>query len=147
MMAGVADVNSRALAEDYLNALGRADLDALLALFTAGAVVHSPLYGPMPAGDFYPALLADTAGSQLALRGVMDGAAVDGTPLVSVWFTFGWRLADGAQISFDVVDVLELTGDGQIAALRIIYDTSAARPVFEAQTGRRSWHSGLPTDT
>jgi hypothetical protein len=63
----------------------------------------------------------------------MDGAAVDGTPLVSLWFTFGWRLAGGAPVSFDVVDVLELSGDGQIAALRIIYDTSGARPVFEAQ--------------
>jgi len=146
MMGGVADVNPRELAEDYLSALGRADLDALLALFTAGAVVHSPLYGPMPAGDFYAALLADTAGSQLTLRGVMDGAAVDGTPLVSVWFTFGWRLAGGAQVSFDVVDVLELADDGQIAVLRIVYDTAAARPVFEAQTGRRSWHSGLPAD-
>jgi hypothetical protein len=77
----------------------------------------------------------------------MDGAAVDGTPLVSVWFTFDWQLAGGTQVSFDVVDVLELAGDGRIAALRIIYDTSGARPVFEAQTGRRSWHSGLPADT
>jgi hypothetical protein len=45
-----------------------------------------------------------------------------------------------------VVDVLELAGDGRIGALRIIYDTSGARPVFEAQTGRRPWHSGLPAD-
>jgi hypothetical protein len=146
MMGSVADVNPRELAEDYLSALGRADLDALLALFTAGAVVHSPLYGPMSAGDFYATLLADTDGSQLTLRGVMDGAAVDGTPLISVWFTFDWQLAGGTQVSFDVVDVLELAGDGRLAALRIIYDTSGARPVFEAQTGRRSWHSGLPAD-
>jgi hypothetical protein len=84
MMAGVADVNPRELAVAYLSALGRADLDALRALFTTGAVVHSPLYGPMPAEDFYAALLADTARSQLTLRGVMQGAAADGTPLVSV---------------------------------------------------------------
>jgi ketosteroid isomerase-like protein len=146
MIGGVTEVTPRELAEEYLSALGRADLDALLALFTAGAVVHSPLYGLMPARDFYAALLADTAGSQLTLRGVMDGAAIDGTPLVSVWFTFGWRLAGGTQVSFDVVDVLEVAGDGRIAALRIICDTSGARPAFEAQTGRRSGHSGLPAD-
>jgi ketosteroid isomerase-like protein len=146
MIGRVAGVSPRELAEDYLSALGRADLDAMLALFTAEAVVHSPLYGPMPAGDFYAALLADTAGSKLTLHGVMDGAAVDGTPLVSIWFTFGWRLAGRTQVSFDVVDVLELADDGRIAALRIIYDASGARPVFEAQTGRRSWRSGLPAD-
>jgi hypothetical protein len=84
MMAGVADVNPRELAVAYLSALGRADLDALRALFTTGAVVHSPLSGPMPAEDFYAALLADTARSQLTLCGVMQGAAADGTPLVSV---------------------------------------------------------------
>jgi hypothetical protein len=54
MMGSVADVNSRELAEDYLGALGCADLDALLALFTAGAVVHSPLYGPTSAGTSTP---------------------------------------------------------------------------------------------
>jgi hypothetical protein len=59
MMAGVADVNPRELAVAYLSVLGRADLDALRALFTTGAVVHSPLYGPMPAEDFYAALPAD----------------------------------------------------------------------------------------
>ena len=143
----MADVSPRELAGDYLSALGRADLDALLALFTAGAVVYSPLYGPRPAGYFYAALLADTARSLLTLRGVMDGAAADGAPLVGVWFTFGWRLAGGRKVSFDVVDVLELAGDGQIAALRILYDTSGARPAVEAQTGRRSWHSSLPADT
>jgi hypothetical protein len=119
----------------------------LLARFTAGSVVHSPLYGPMPAGDFYPVLLADTAGSQLTLRGVMDGAAATGAPLVTIWLTFGWRLAGGTQVSFDVVDVLERAGDGRIAALRISYDTASARRVFEAQTGRRSWHPGVPADT
>ena len=61
----MADVSPRELAGDYLSALGRADLDALLALFTAGAVVYSPLYGPRPAGYFYAALLADTARSLL----------------------------------------------------------------------------------
>ena len=69
MMGGVADVNPRELAGDYLSALGRSDLGALLALYTAGAVVHSPLHGPMPAADFYATLLAGTARSQLTLRG------------------------------------------------------------------------------
>jgi len=146
MMVCVASARRRPreLAEDYLSALGRADLDAMLSLFNARALVYSPLYGPMPAGDFYAALFGDTAESQLTLRGVMDGAAIDGTPLVSIWFTFGWRLAGGTRVSFDVVDVLELAGDGRIAALRIVYDTSGIRPIFEQQTRRHSWQTDLP---
>jgi hypothetical protein len=63
-------VNPRELAEAYLGALGRADLAAMLELFSNGARVHSPLYGPMQASDFCAALFADTARSHLALRGV-----------------------------------------------------------------------------
>jgi hypothetical protein len=33
------------------------------------------------------------------------------------------------QVSFDVVDVLEMAGDGRVAALRIIYGTSGAAPL------------------
>lgn len=40
----------------YLNALGASDLDAMLALFADDAVVHSPLYGTLPAREFYPGL-------------------------------------------------------------------------------------------
>jgi hypothetical protein len=37
-----------------------------------------------------------------------------------------------------------LASDGRIATLRIIYDTAFIRPVFEEQTGRRSWHGSPP---
>jgi len=37
------------------------------------------------------------------------------------------------------VDVLELAPDGRIGTLRIIYDTTAARPLLEQQTGQVSW--------
>ena len=49
-------MTARELAEAYLGALGRADLTAMLSLFSEGAVVHSPLYGPVPACEFFPAL-------------------------------------------------------------------------------------------
>ena len=123
------------LADDYLGALGRADLGAVLSLFGPGAVVHSPLYGPMPAAEFFPALFGVTRESRLTQRGVLHGTGTDGTELVSIWFRYDWHLADGAQVTFDVVDVLELAPGGQIAALHIVYDTAqAARAAFERQT-------------
>jgi hypothetical protein len=37
-------VTPQELAEAYLDALGRRDLDAMAGLFSDGAVVHSPLF-------------------------------------------------------------------------------------------------------
>jgi hypothetical protein len=128
------------LADEYLGALGRADLTSMLGLFSQGALVHSPLYGPTPATDFYPALFSDTGESRLTLRGVTEGTASDGTPIAGVWFRFDWRLAGGRRVTFDVVDVLELTADDRIAALHIVYDTAGVRTAFEQETGKPSWH-------
>ena len=108
------------LAEAYLGALGRADLAAMLGLFSDGALVHSPLYGPALARDFFPALFGDTAQARLTLRGVTQGATPEGTPLVSIWFRFDWRLPSGQQAPFDVVDVLELAPGDRIAAMHIV---------------------------
>lgn len=134
-------MTAQELAEAYLGALSRADLDAMASLFSDGALVHSPLYGPLPAARFFPALFADTAESRLTLRGVTQGSTAQGTPLVTIWFHFDWRLPSGQRAPFDVVDVLELAADGRIAALHIVYDTADVRPVFENETRRPSWHA------
>jgi len=131
------------LAEAYLGALGSADLTAVIGLFSDGALVHSPLYGPTAATDFFPALFRDTAESRLTLRGVTHGTKADGTALVSIWFHFDWQLPSGRKAPFDVIDMLELTDDGRIASLHIVYDTAQVRPAFEQETGRRSWCADL----
>ncbi|MGW1077613.1 nuclear transport factor 2 family protein [Streptomyces sp. NPDC002537] len=128
------------LVSAYLAALERADADAVLKLFTSDAVVHSPLYGPRPAAEFYPVLFADTGRSRLTLLGTMDGSSQQGAPLVSFWFHFDWRLPSGAAAPFTVVDIAELADDGRIAALHIVYDTVEVRPAFEAETGT-SWRA------
>lgn len=133
------------LAHAYLAALEAADEARVLALFAADAVVHSPLYGPVPATEFYPALFRDTSRAALTLHGVTSGTSPKGTPLVGLWFHFGWRLGDGRDAPFDVVDMLELNPDGHIASLHIIYDTVEVRPAFEASTGQPSWRPGGPS--
>jgi len=131
------------LAEAYLGALGRADLTAVTGLFSETGQVHSPLYGPMPAAEFFAALFGDTSQSRLTLRGVTHGVKADGTALVSIWFHFDWRLPSGRQAPFDVIDMLELAADGRIASLHIVYDTAQVRPAFEQDTGKQSWRPDL----
>ncbi|MGI5204861.1 nuclear transport factor 2 family protein [Spirillospora sp. CA-108201] len=122
------------LASAYLSALEAGDLEGVLGLFHPEAVVHSPLYGPLRAAEFYPRLLADTGRSELHLRGVTQGER-----LVGVWFRFDWTLSSGTAAGFECVDMLELDGEGLIATLRIFYDTATTRAAFERETGG-SWH-------
>jgi ketosteroid isomerase-like protein len=126
------------LVSRYLAALGTADLDAMLPLFAPDAVVLSPLYGRLPAAEFYPRLFADTASADLTLLGTMRGTSVAGRQLVSFLFHFDWTLPGGTPAPFDVVDVAELDDAGRITSLRIVYDTVAVRPAFETDTGQRS---------
>jgi ketosteroid isomerase-like protein len=136
-------MTARTLASDYLSAIERGDLPAILSLFRPGATVRSPLYGPLSATEFYPRLLADTGRSELHLRGVTQ----DG-PLASIWFQFNWTLPSGAAADFECVDMLELDEEGLITALHIFYDTAPTRPAFERETGT-SWRpaSGPATNT
>jgi hypothetical protein len=129
------------LVASYLHALTTADVGLVLSLFTEDGRVHSPLYGPMPAAQFFPALFTDTRESILTLRCVMQGNDADGAATVSFWFHFDWRLPSGVAAPFDVIDVAQLAEDGRIETLHIIYDTVDVRPHFEAETGS-SWRQG-----
>ena len=127
------------LVATYLHALDTADAGLAVSLFTDDGVVHSPLYGPQPAGEFYPALFADTSQANLTLNSVMSGEDQTGRTTVSFWFHFDWRLPSGAAAPFNVVDVATLAPDGKIQALHIIYDTVDVRAAFEAEVGHSSW--------
>ena len=123
------------LVATYLRALSTADVDLALTLFAADAVVHSPLYGPLPATEFFPTLFADTGQADLKLKSVMQGHDSSGRVTLSFWFHFDWRLPSGVPAPFDVVDVATLDDDDQITALWLVYDTVEVRPKFEAETG------------
>lgn len=119
-------MSTTALCEAYLAALNAGDLDLVLALFAPHGEVVSPLYGSMPARDFYAALFADTARSETELRHVFDGSDTGGA--VALHFLYRWTLADGKRVDFEVVDVIELTpARDAFAKLTIIYDTAPLR--------------------
>lgn len=99
---GEMESSADALVDTYLSALSTSDVDRAVSLFTPDGIVDSPLYGQLPAREFYPALFADTAESVLTLRKTLlsDDAAT-----LAFWFDFGWVLADGAPAPFTVVDI------------------------------------------
>lgn len=130
-------MNVSRLVDEYLASLEAADADRVLALFTADGIVDSPLYGTLPASEFYPLLFADTASSRLTLRATMTGAQ-EGGAVVSFWFDFDWTLSTGEPAPFTVVDVAELDHHGLIERLHIVYDTAPIRDAFDhAHNGAR----------
>ncbi|MEH2920525.1 nuclear transport factor 2 family protein [Samsonia erythrinae] len=123
------------IAKTYLDALEKSDLNAILSLYDEQGIVHSPLYGPRKAADFYTVLFKDTGRAKINLKGVTKGEQVDGRPLITIWFKFKWTLPSGQPAHFECVDVLEMNEKGKIKALHIIYDTVTARPAYEAEYG------------
>jgi hypothetical protein len=108
----------------YLQHLGDGKLEALLSLFSEGAQIESPVYGQMSASDFYTQLFSDTTQSVLRLRGLFEDAE---SGRVALYFSYGWTLADGQEVNFDVVDILEFDPANRISRLKIIYDTIQSR--------------------
>jgi hypothetical protein len=91
------------LIDEYLAALAVGDAERVLALFAPDGIVHSPLYGAVPARQFYPTLFADTAELRLTLRrGFRDDREA-----VAFWFDFTWVLADGTSASSMVFDIAD----------------------------------------
>src|SRR5688572_10142452 len=76
------------LVATYLRALSAADAPLAISLFADGGLIHSPLYGPLPATEFYPALFADTSRADLTLKSVMQGIDQEGAHTLSFWFHF-----------------------------------------------------------
>jgi len=117
------------LCNAHLEALNAGDLDAVLALFSESATVASPLYGPRDAKGFYADLFADTERSETRLLNMFTGGANS----VALHFQYDWTMADGTPVSFEVVDVFELTEAGdRFAKLTIIYDTAPLRADWNA---------------
>lgn len=134
MAANLSGDSARQLADHYLSALARADASAILALFNPAGTVRSPLYGEQPATTFYPALLRDTARSEVALHDVLLHPE---RRSMAIYFHYRWQLADGTWNAFDCVDWIEVDEAGRILQLHIIYDTATTRPAFEAQRNTR----------
>ena len=125
------------LVNEYLAGLEAADADRVIALFAPDGIVESPLYGTMPAAEFYPVLFTDTASSRLTLRARMTGST-EGRAVISFWFDFDWTLSTGEPAPFTVVDVAELDEHGLIERLHIVYDTHPIRDAFnDAHGGER----------
>ncbi|MBC7826981.1 MAG: nuclear transport factor 2 family protein [Chitinophagaceae bacterium] len=113
----------------YFHGLESGDADKIANLFSAGGIVHSPLYGDMPAKEFYKDLFADTKQSAIMLLNIFENT--EKTNVYAVQFRYNWILKDGSKTNFECVDVFQFNEENKISELTIIYDTYKLRSIFE----------------
>ena len=110
----------------YVGSLETGDPDQILKHFAERAQVHSPLYGDLPAPEFFAEMLAHTGRSETRIRNVFTSQA--NPRAAAVHFTYHWTLADGTPAHLEVVDVFRLSEDCTgIDDLTIIHDTARLR--------------------
>lgn len=113
----------------YFKALETADINLILSVFATNAIIHSPLYGDMPANRFYEALFADTNRSDISLINFFE--STENKYTAAVQFKYHWILADGTPTHFECVDIFRFDEFGKVAEMTIIYDTAKLRTAFE----------------
>jgi len=109
----------------YFAALDSNDLDAMLQLFAAEAIVHSPMLGEVRAAEFFPKVFGASSATSITVFDVLVSA--QGQPRAVGYFNYDWTLKDGTVIQFDAADVFDFDADGRIAKMTILYDTYPIR--------------------
>ena len=117
-----------AFAHTYLNLLRDGNALELTRLFSKDGTVASPVYGLVPANDFYNILFADTKTSKLTLDGVFHEEASN---RVIVLFDYDWTLKNGKKVLFKVSDVFEFNSQEKVTKLTIIYDAVVSRALVQ----------------
>jgi|SRR6056300_73594 hypothetical protein len=116
------------LAKKYLKHLEEGDFESVISMFHPNGIVESPLYGIMNAREFYRVLSFNTSKSTLQLIEVFTSEV---SSLIAIYFNYHWILKNNEQVSFDVVDVIELDSNQKILKLKIIYDTVVSRELMK----------------
>ena len=116
---------------DYLNAVMQGDLDNIVSLFSDDAFVYTPLQGQnLPPEEFFSMLFEASAEVTIKLIDVFVSA--EGSGCVAGYFNYAWGLANGEQVSFDAMDIFELSPeDKKIRSIVAIYDTQVLRGIGE----------------
>lgn len=121
-------MTKKEVAEKYIEFLDEGKVAELVNLFSENGKVHSPIYGLMPAKDFYPTLNDDTNNSELKLDTIFED---EQSNKIALYFKYIWTLKSNKVVSFDVVDIIEFDSENKITDLKIIYDTVISRKLVE----------------
>jgi ketosteroid isomerase-like protein len=110
----------------YMQALGDADYETIVSLFTEDGTVTSPFLGTMHAGGFFEQL--SRASSQNVITPIDVMVSTSDPTRGAGYFEYDWTMADGSTVVFNVVDLFTFEpGGGRFTSMSIVYDTHPVR--------------------
>ena len=110
---------------EYFDALDSGDLASMTRLFSADAMVHSPMLGRVSAVKFFPKGFAASIASNISVFDIL--VSTIGEARAVGYFNYEWTLQDGSVINFDCADVFNFDNEGRIREMIILYDTHPTR--------------------
>ncbi|MBM3303543.1 MAG: hypothetical protein FJY76_00460 [Candidatus Aenigmarchaeota archaeon] len=113
----------------YFQALESGSYDRIIRLFSKYAVVDSPLYGRMQASEFFRDLLQDTAKSKITVLNIFENRSKPGS--IVAHYSYQWILRNSQFTSFEGTDIFNVSPEGRIDRLAIIYDTAKVRDAWK----------------
>ncbi|MDP1608475.1 MAG: nuclear transport factor 2 family protein [Chlamydiales bacterium] len=122
-------MNKENVIKAYFKGLEKGHYEETIKLFSANAIVHSPLYGQIEARRFYKELFSDTQSSTITLKNTFISTGNPDT--AAAHFIYAWTMKDGTLVQFECVDVFDfIPQSDKILSLTIIYDTYHTRKDF-----------------
>ncbi len=82
----------------YFKNVETGNIEAIINLFSEDGIVHSPLYGDIPAKDFYEDLFADTSQSIITLINTFE--STNNPDTAAAHFKYDWILKDCTKTYF-----------------------------------------------
>lgn len=112
----------------YFDALNSGSYERITKLFSKFAIVDSPLYGKMQASEWAKDLLADTAKSNVTIIDIFESKKFGS---IAARYNYQWILKNSHFASFEGVDLFQVSPEGKIDKLTIVYDTAKVRDTWK----------------
>jgi hypothetical protein len=110
----------------YMQALHNSDYPKIKGLFSPEGRVHSPFLGEMEPAAFFDRLAQASDENRITPLDVYISA--QNTHTATAYFQYDWRVKDGTEITFKVMDLFSFDADTHLVKrLDIIYDTHPVR--------------------
>jgi len=122
-------MDSRKVVRDFYHVFEKLDLKGLLPFFAPHAMVSSPTLGKKEAAPFYRELFSKTKRFKVMIKELFVNP--DNPHRIAAFVNFTWETKESEVMVFEGVVIYEITPQGLIQNIEIIYDAQRARDAWK----------------